>query len=464
MKNKLSAAPGLHRALGTFAAAAFVVTNMVGTGIFTVPAFVRAQTGSGLAALSVWAVGALLALCGALCYAELATRMPEAGGEYVYLTRVYGRLWGFLSGWISFVVGFSAAIATSALGAANYASEVFPALNANAPLVTIAGWPLNRGAAIAALLIALLSAFHCTGVRVSGRFQTIIAFSVISAVILMTLGGIATGRGDWGGVTQTAPLAAQQHSWWVALILVSFAYSGWNAAAYLAGEVANPRRTLPRALIGGTMTVGLLYLSLNLLFLYAVPANQWESNVSIGSVAAERLFGARGATFISAVITLIIIGSVSSMVAAGPRVYYAMSRDGLAHSIFGRLHKTTGAPAIAILTQAAVAITLALTGTFDALLTYAGTALSLFTALAVGSLYLIPRPTAEEAPKLFRAPGYPLTPAIYLLMVGYTFIQGLRERPGPTGAALLTILAGIVLYYATRSFGWLKQEPVQSSR
>jgi APA family basic amino acid/polyamine antiporter len=451
----------LHRALGTFAAAAFVVTNMIGTGIFTVPAFVRTQTGNGLAALAVWVVGALLALCGALCYAELATRMPEAGGEYVYLTRIYGRLWGFLSGWISFVVGFSAAIAASALGAAAYASAVFPALDAQAPLLTIGYWPLTRGAALAALLIASLSAFHCTGVRVSGRFQTAIALAVIAAVIAMTIGGVATGRGDWRGVTQGGQTGG---TWWVALILVSFAYSGWNAAAYLAGEVVNPRRTLPRALIGGTMTVGLLYLALNLLFLYALPADQWESNVSIGAVAAEHLFGASGARGISAVITLIIIGSVSSMVAAGPRVYYAMSRDGLAHAIFGTLHKNTGAPVAAILSQALVAIALALTGAFDALLTYAGAALSLFTALAVGSLYLIPRPSAEEAMRLFRVPGYPLTPAIYLTMVVITVIQGLRERPGPTGAALLTILAGVGLYYLARAGGWLNETTDHSRR
>src|SRR5262245_28950359 len=166
----------LHRALGTFAATAFVVTNMIGTGIFTVPAFVRTATGNGLAALSVWILGAVYALSGALCYAELATRLPHAGGEYVYLTRIYGRLWGFLSGWISFFVGFSAAIAAAALGAAAYASTVVPHLNAETPLLSFAGWSLTHGAVAAALLIAALSIFHCTGVHVSGRFQTLIAF------------------------------------------------------------------------------------------------------------------------------------------------------------------------------------------------------------------------------------------------------------------------------------------------
>ncbi len=435
----------LRRALGAWGAAAFVVTNMVGTGIFTVPAFVRSATGNGLASLAVWAVGAGLALSGALCYAELATRMPHAGGEYYYLTRIYGRLWGFLSGWISFLVGFSAAIGAAALGAAAYASAALP------------GWKLNAPLAAAAL-IALLSIFHSTGVRPGGRLQTTIALSVIGAILIFVVAGVGTGRGDWSGVVQGS---APTGMWWVALIQVTFAYSGWNAAAYLAGEVKEPRRTLPRALIGGTIAVGFVYLLLNVLFLYSLPANAWKPEIAVGKLAAESLFGASGAKVVSAIITLTIIGSVSSMVAAGPRVYYAMARDGLAHSIFARLDPRTGAPVIAILLQAIVAMILALTGAFESLLIYAGSALSLFAALAVASLYLIRRDAPAESKPIFRAPGYPVTPAIYLTLTVTAFIQGLRERPLPTGAALLTILAGVAVFYIARARGWLSDAAVE---
>jgi APA family basic amino acid/polyamine antiporter len=435
----------LRRALGVWGAAAFVVTNMVGTGIFTVPAFVRSATGNGLAALGVWAVGAGLALSGALCYAELATRMPHAGGEYYYLTRIYGRLWGFLSGWISFLVGFSAAIAAAALGAADYASRVIP----------VGTLPVT-----AAVLIVALSLFHSTGVRPSGRLQTIIALSVIGAIFIFFFAGISTGRGDWSGIAQGSTPTGM---WWVALIQVTFAYSGWNAAAYLAGEVKEPRRTLPRALIGGTLAVGFIYLLLNVLFLYALPANSWKPNpeIAVGALAAESLFGASGAKVVSAIIALAIIGSVSSMVAAGPRVYYAMARDGLAHSVFAHLSPRTGAPAIAILLQAIVAVILALTGAFESLLIYAGSALSLFAALAVTSLYLIRRAQATESKQIFRAPGYPVTPAIYLILTVTAFVQGLRERPKPTGAALLTILAGVAVFYLARARGWLTEAAVE---
>jgi APA family basic amino acid/polyamine antiporter len=431
----------LHRELSVWGAMAFVVTNMIGTGIFTVPAFVRAATGNGLTALLVWALGGGLALCGAFCYAELSTRMPEAGGEYQYLSRVFGPMWGFISGWISFLAGFSAAIAAAALGATAYAASLF-------------GWQIDHqliaplgitvGSAMAAGLILLLALFHCLGLRPGGRLQTIIAGSVVIGILVLIGAGFLTGSGDWHGVTAGLRRGGM---WWVALIQVSFAYSGWNAAAYLAGEVRDPRRTLPRALIGGTLIVAILYLGLNLLFLYAVPAESWEPTIAIGKVAAERLFGAKGSLAISAIITVTILGSVSAMTAAGPRVYYAMSRDGLAPAIFGRLGTANSVPTVSILIQALVSILLVLTGEFETLLIYIGSALSLIAALTVTAVWFVRRDGAKEG--VFLTPGYPITPAIFLGLELTAFLLGLRERPIPTGAALATILAGGLIYLVT---------------
>lgn len=442
----------LRRALGVWAAAAFVVTNMIGTGIFTVPAFVRSATSSALAALGVWLAGAGLAMSGALCYAELATRMPEAGGEYQYLARLYGRLWGFLSGWISFFVGFSAAMAAAALGASAYVAGALPSWDASARV----GLGVTQGGALAASLVAALALFHATGVRRSGRLQTTIALSVVIAIVVFVIAGIGSGRGAWSNLGYSSQPAGV---WWVALIQVSFAYSGWNAAAYLAGEAADPIRTLPRALIGGTVAVALLYLALNLLFFYAVPGDAWAPTVAVGSVAAEKFFGPEGARIVSAIIALTIIGSVSAMTAAGPRVYYAMARDGLAPATLARLGERGRAPSVAILAQALVAITLALTGTFEALLTYVGSALLLFAGLAVGAVYLARRQPEPGSGRSFRVPGYPLTPAFFLILVCAAWFQGLRERPGPTGAALATVLAGVVIYYIGRRSGWIVATP-----
>ena len=453
-----SSSQSLRRALSVWGAAAFVITNMVGTGIFTVPAFVRAATGNGLAALGVWAVGAGLALSGALCYAELATRMPQAGGEYFYLTRIYGRLWGFLSGWISFFVGFSAAIAAASLGASAYLAAIVPGWDPATPIV--AGWGISQGAAMAALLVVGLALFHSTGVRLSGGLQTIIAGLVIGAIIVFVVAGIGTGRGNWSGV-----IAGSESTglWWVALIQVSFAYSGWNAAAYLAGEVANPRRTLPRALIGGTLAVAFVYLALNMLFLYALPADSWEPTIAVGKIAAERLFGPEGAQVVSVIIGLTIIGSVSAMTAAGPRVYYAMARDGLAPSALSRLGRQGKAPAVAIMAQALVAMVLALTGAFEALLVYVGSALLLFAGLTVAAVYFVPRTSDTQSSRFFRVPGFPITPAFFLVLVVVSWIQGLRERPLPTGAALATILVGAAIYFIGRALGWFNQAPFEQT-
>jgi len=445
---------GLRRALGVSGAAAFVVTNMVGTGIFTVPAFVRTTTGNGLAALGVWVVGAGLALSGALCYAELATRMPEAGGEYQYLNRVYGRLWGFLSGWMSFFVGFSASIAAASLGAVAYASVVFPSWSPSALLAE--GWGISQDAMAAAVLVAALGIFHSTGVRPSGRLQLIIAVLVIGAIGLFIIAGIGSGHGDWSGLTKGSEPTGL---WWVALIQVSFAYSGWNAAAYLSGEVRNPLQTLPRALVGGTLVVAVLYLALNILFFYALPADAWTPTIAVGNIAAERLFGSVGAKWVSAIIALTIVGSVSAMTAAGPRVYYAMSRDNLAPAALSRLGRHTHAPAVATIAQTVVAVILALTGAFRDLLTYAGSALLLFAGLTVAAVYFVPRDRTSETPRFFRVPGYPFTPAIFLILTAVAWIYGLKESPKATGAALVTIIVGIVIYFVCRACGWLADAP-----
>ena len=447
----------LHRHLGGWGAAAFVVTNMIGTGIFTVPAFVRASTGSGWAALGIWALGGGLALCGALCYAELSTRMPEAGGEYQYLTRIFGPVWGFVSGWISFFVGFSAAIAASSLAATAYAASLF-GWEGSRPLVE--GLGISQSAGLAALLILTLAAFHSFGVRPSGRLQTVLAGTVVGSIVLLLAVGFLTGKGSWEGAMAGATPTGV---WWVALIQVSFAYSGWNAAAYLAGEVRDPGRTLPRALVGGTVAVCLLYLGLNLLFLYAVPAGEWTPTIAIGRVAAERLFGPAGGTAISLLVTITILGSISAMTAAGPRVYYAMARDGVAPTVFGRIGPRRGVPSVSIVAQAGIAIVLVLTGEFETLLIYIGASLSLIAALTVSGVWVISRRNSRTKREgIFLTPGYPLTPAIFLGLEVVALTLALWERPRPTIAALATVLAGILFYLLARRTGWL--EPPASGR
>ncbi|HSR69184.1 MAG TPA: amino acid permease [Acidobacteriota bacterium] len=441
----------LKRSLGAWAAGAFVVTNMIGTGIFTIPAFVRWQTGSGLSALGVWAAGALLALCGAFCYAELATRMPRVGGEYHYLTRIYGPVWGFLSGWMSFLVGFSAAVAAASIGAGAYLMAI---LGSDPNQVVIPATGITRVALLACLIVLLLGFVHSGGLRPGGRLQSTLAALTLGAIAVLVVAGLGSGRGEWQGVTAAT---VAHGSWWVALIQVSFAYSGWNAAAYLAGEVHRPGRTLPRALLGGTLVVGAAYLALNILFLYALPGGSWERNIAVGQEAAQALFGSLGGDAITALIILAILGSISAMTAAGPRVYYAMARDGLAPSFFGRL-SARSAPAAAILSQSAVAACLALTGAFESLLIYIGSVLLLFNALAIAGVFVVRKRFPHSKPA-FSVPGYPVTPLLFLAVVLVSWIRALIDEPLPTGLALFTLLVGVAFYWVGVNQRWITYSP-----
>ncbi len=443
----------LKRDLGLLGAGAFVVTNMIGTGIFTVPAFVRASTGGGLSSLSVWAAGAFLALCGAFCYAELATRMPRAGGEYFFLARVYGPLWGFLSGWVSFLVGFSAASAAAAIGASAYAARVFPGWNPDAPMLQGVG--VSQGAALAAALVLSLGLFHSLGIRPGSTLQGLLASVTLGSVFVFIFAGLGSGRGDWGGLIATSDTTG---SWWVALIQVSFAYSGWNAASYLAGEVKQPGRTLPRALLGGTLVVALTYLAINVLFLFAIPVNSWQREIAVAQQAAVLLFGDSGAQMLSILITITIVGSLSAMTAAGPRVYFAMAQDRLAPALFARLGPRGGAPALAIMAQSTVAATMALTGAFETLLIYVGSVLLLFNGLAVAAVFVVRR-SGPPAPGEFRVPGFPVTPILFLAAVVLAWGYGLLMSPQPTGAALLTVIGGMIVYRIGSKRGWLTYTP-----
>jgi APA family basic amino acid/polyamine antiporter len=438
---------GLLRTLGVVAAGAFVVTNMVGSGIFTLPALVRVTTGGAVASMAVWVAGGLLGVCGALCYAELATRMPDAGGEYRYLERAFGPVWGFLSGWTSFVVGFSAAVAASALGFTAYLDPLVPGWQADARI--FAGVEITQGSVLAALLVLGLTLVHSTGVRSSGRFQSALATGVVCAVWLLVLAGFSSGNGSSAGLVSRA---APQGSWWAALLPVSYAYAGWNAAAYMGGEVRNPGRNLPRAIVGGCGFVLLMYLAVNAVFFYAIPEAQWQPTIAVGQVAGERLFGRAGALGISAIIALAMFGSVSAMTAVGPRIYYAMARDGLAPAALARLSSTGRVPVRAIVVQGVLASLLALTGAFEALLIYIGSSLLLFNALTIATLFVFRRRDGAAAP--FQTPWFPLPAIIFLVMTLAAWVSGLLATPGPTLAALATLAGGAALYGLGKALGW----------
>lgn len=307
----------LRRQLGVGSAAALVISNMIGTGIFVSTPFFAGDLGSVPLVLAIWVAGALVALAGACCYAELGVNYPDSGGEYVYLREAFGPAWAFMSGWTSFFVGFSCAIAAAALAFARYVGYFSEALVA---------WEK----ALACALILGMTLVNLMDLRGVARFQNVATSFKVITLLLLVLGGFLFGEGSWAHFSQEAVRTSDRALWAqfaVSLCFVYTSYSGWNSASYIAGEIAEPSRNLPRALALGTCLVALLYVVLNLVFIYAMPLETMKAETKLGAAVAAKLFGAGIGGAFAAAMAIALFSTVNAMVTVGPRVYYAMAKD-----------------------------------------------------------------------------------------------------------------------------------------
>jgi len=450
----------LQRRLGPLDAAAIIVSNVIGGGILFTPPQVAAAVPNPYMFLGTWVAGGLLAFAGAMAYAELAALRPRAGGEYVYLRAAFGRLAAFLTGWTSFVAGFSGAMAASAVVLAFYVGRFFPAANDPTPLLVIplplVPLTISRQAITALAAIFLMAWIHLRGVG-PGRFvMNVLAALKVSALLIFIALGLSLGTGSAANVAQSAGPASGA-AWLLALIPVMFTYSGWNAAAYVAEEIHEPGRNVPRALALGTMAVVVIYFLMNLLFLYVLPVGELAKvQGSVLDVIADRMLGVRAGDIMGIVSIVSIAASISAMTFAGPRVYFAMARDGLFFRGAAKVHPKYQTPALAIVAQALWSGLLVLSGGANALTTYTGFAVVLFAGFAVLSLFVL-RQQEPDAPRPFRAWGYPLAPAIFtvasLAIVCNALWNDLivpiqNGTPwGPAAAGLIIIGLGIPIYY-----------------
>jgi APA family basic amino acid/polyamine antiporter len=439
------------RQLGPLDGAALVVSTVIGVGIFVSPGMVAGLVPAPLPMLAVWAVGGLLALCGALVYAELATTYPEAGGEYVYIRRAFGPLAGFLSGWTSLVAGFSGAIAAAAVGFAEYLARFMP-LAADTRVLLAVGVPglqlaVTPRALVALTVILLFSAVHSRGLGPGRAVNNLLAALNVVTVMLLVAVGFAVGDAparDWPVETRPWTIGG----WLLALIPVMFTFSGWNAPAYLGGEFREPGRSLPRAFVIGTCIVLALYLALIALYLYALGASDLASTRAVGDRAVGTLLGARGAGLLVPLILLALASSVSAMLMTGPRVYYAMARDGALPSGLARISPRSGVPVRALVVQSVWSCLLVVTGTFEALLTYTGFAVVLFGGVAVLSVFVSRRRDARLA-RPYRVWAYPLTPAAFVVASAAMVIQAMRLAPTPSLWGMAIILLGVPVWWWT---------------
>lgn len=445
----------LERRLGTIDAAAVVVSNVIGSGILLMPAIVARMAPDYWALMTVWLAGGLLAFAGAMAYAELATMRPRAGGEYVYLRAAYGSLPAFLTGWTSFVAGFSGAIAAAAVGLAGFLGAVVPAFADKTPWASLPLGVLSLTVSpqnlTAIAIIAIFSLVHALGLGPGRLVQ-----NTLAAIKVLGLVGFAVAGLVWG---QTAPAAASTapagegvsiSGWLLALVPVMFSYSGWNAAAYVSEEIREPSKRLPRSLALGTAIVVLVYLAMNAVYLHAIPMAMLTGlELRVIDAAAERLFAGSASGPLLVLSILITAGTISAMVFAGPRVYYAMARDGLFVPAAARVHPRWRTPVVAILAQGIWSAVLVLSGTFSQLASYTGFAIVLFAGIAVAALFVL-RYREPDAPRPFKAWGYPVAPALFTVMSAVMVVNQVQREPGPAAAGLVVIGCGIPIYFLFR--------------
>lgn len=426
-----------------------VVANMIGTGVFTSLGFQVAAIRSDTALLALWVVGGIVSFCGALCYAELAASLRRSGGEYRFLSSIYHPSIGFIAGWISATVGFAAPIALAAMAFGSYLQAVVPAV----PPV-----------ALSLLLVWIVTTVHLAGIHTGARFQNLSTFIKLALILILIIAGLLVRPG------QPLHFSANQEDlrellsgpFAVSLIYVMYAYSGWNAAAYITEEVVEPETNVPRALTVGTVIVTVIYLVLNYIFLHTTPKATLAGQLQVGMLAGQAIFGTWGAKVVSILIGFGLVATVGAMGWIGPRVTKAIADD-LPRLHWLRWSSRNGTPIIATLLQLAIVTALILSATFETVLVYIQFSLLLSSFLTVLGLIVL-RIRRPELPRPYRVWGYPITPLLFLAVTLHMLVYTIRERPVESLCGALTSCFGVVVYFLCRTPGDNRSSPPRRHR
>jgi APA family basic amino acid/polyamine antiporter len=416
---------------------AIVIANMVGTGVFTSLGFQLLDIQSGFVILMLWAIGGLIAVSGAMTYAELGAAFPRSGGEYNFLSRIYHPAVGFVAGWTSVTIGFAGPSALAAMTFAAYATSILE--------VAPSAW-LER--ALAVVLVVTLTLVHAGKRRNSGGVQVV--FTTLKVAVIVAFCAVAYLFIDEPQPVRFLPSAGDaalftDSAFAISLIYVSYAYTGWNAATYLSSELENPQRTLPAILLTGTLVVTLLYVALNFIFLYAAPIADLRGQVEVGLIAAKAAFGETGGRFTGLVLAMLLISTVSAMLMAGPRVLQVMGQDFRALRVTARVNED-GIPNIAIYIQSGLAVLFILTSSFESVLLFAGFTLALNSFVTVFGVFVM-RWRQPQLERPYRTFLYPLPPLIYLGLMGWTLWFVLVNRPVEGLFGLGVIVSGLIVYW-----------------
>jgi APA family basic amino acid/polyamine antiporter len=432
----------LPRKLGAFDAGAVVIGGVIGTGIFMVASKMAQQIPSPGLMLLAWLIGGLLSLMGGLTYAELGARFPEAGGQYVYLREIYGPVWGFLYGWVCFLVIQSGSLAAVAVGFATYAGEFVHLGPAGIVVVAIA-------------IIWLLSGANLLSLRFGALIQNLVACAVVLSLVALIAVGLSTKTGSWSHFVPLFPSHTSlfQMGSMIALgvVAVLWSYDGWVCVSYLAGEVRNPNRSLPLAMGFSILVITALYCATNAVYIYVLGVPSMAIHPRVASAAASAAVGANGGLWMAGAILVASFGCINSTMISVPKVYYAMAKDGLFFDIFARIHPKFETPVHAIVLQAAWSSILAISGKYDQLITYVIFQAWVFYAMTAVGLILLRRRNPDTDRLAYRVPGYPVTPILFVIAAVAVLGSTLYNSPTESLAGLAITGCGLPAYVYFRS-------------
>lgn len=443
----------LPRKLGLFPVTSIVVANIIGAGIFTTTGFLMDSLGNPVVMLLLWLVGGVIAFFGAIAFGELGAAFPEAGGEYFFITRLFNPLLGFLSGWLSLIVGFSAPIAASAIGFSEYFSLAFPSVQTFFSVEGILSTGLIKKL-MAISIILIFTVIHSHGVVFGSKVQNGLTILKVVLIIGLIIAGFTVGEGNFQHLKASQNFRvtfSHLKSVGLSLMFVMFAYSGWNSATYIGSEIKNPIKVIPRSLLISTGIVMVLYLFLNLFFVYAIPVDELKGVPEIAGLAAKSAFGNMAETVVSLLISFALFSSLSAFIILGPRVYYSMAQEGFFFEFASKVHPKYKVPIGAIILQSSIAIILVLSGTFEQILVYMGFSLGIFPILAVFGVFKL-RMSGKSVLKL---PGFPIIHIVFILTGIAILIFAFLERPLESSVAILTALSGIPVFY------WFKKGKIK---
>lgn len=440
-----SSRPGLRRSLGLWSATAVLIGSTIGSGIFRTPAGVAGRLPGPLPLLLVWATGGLFAICGALTLAEVAAAMPDTGGPYVFIREAWGRLPAFVFGWSELIIIRAASLGAISTTFAEYLFRLIDQLTGHPP----AAHPIH---AVAALAIATTAAFNYIGLGLSSMVQNITTLAKYGGLVLIVLVACVVGFSTGGAhnfVPAVPPGSLTPAAFGLALVSVLWAFDGWADLSFVSGEVANPRQVLPKAIIGGTLAVMVIYLLANVAYMAVLPVPAIVKSPLVAAEVANKVVGGWGTIFVSATVVISTFGTLNATLITAPRIFYAMGQDGLLINRVAAVHPKFGTPYVAVMLAATMGIIFVLLRTFDQLADTFVTAIVPFYALSVAAIFVLRRRPDYDPP--FRVPGYPVVPALFVLATIFLLVNAVADPSSrwATLAVFGAVLAGIPVYALT---------------